>query len=65
MTRLARQATYFAIGIQLAGVALFAWMWSVTGEGFWLACMGWCVFWGASHVAAIRALGKKGEGVKA
>jgi len=64
MTRGLRLAHYYAIGTQAVGVVLFAWLWSTTGEGLWAALVGWCCFFGASHVMTLRADRKKGGGVK-
>lgn len=54
MTRAMRLVHLFAVGFQLAAVALFAWCWVVTGAPGWVGLMGWCAFFGALSVHALQ-----------
>lgn len=45
---------YFAIGVHLGGLLLFAYAYSRVPSAVFVFFMGWCCFYGALSVAALR-----------
>jgi hypothetical protein len=59
MTPLERNFHRFAIGVQLGGLAVFAYAYALMPSAIWVFFMGWCVFYGALSLRALRGKGER------
>jgi hypothetical protein len=55
MTRTERNLHRFSLGVQLGGLAMFAWAYSLAPSGLWVFFMVWNCLYGA---LSLRALGR-------
>lgn len=51
-----RRLHWFAVGFHLAGLVLFAWLYSLSGEPLYGLFAGWCCVFGALSLKAVREM---------